>query len=282
MPEIEVSDYIELSCTVCPDKQENLNILTANLDKLGFESFMDTEKGINAYIQAHKFDLGKIRNLAKKLSFYLIFTSKLIKDQNWNQEWETNYFKPIVIGSQLLVHATFHKDLPKAKQEIIIDPKTAFGTGYHATTYMIIEEILKLNLYSKEVLDMGTGTGILAILSKLRGAKSVVAVDNDEKACVNTKENIEVNNVKDIIIKVGDCSVLDKESFDVIYENIWKNTVIKDIPILYKHINPDGILITSGFYKTDVEEVRKAGENAGFKYCYCKEKDAWAIVRFEK
>lgn len=276
-------DYIELICEINPNLQKHTEILIAYLTETGYESFMETEKGINAYISESQFKQENLKGLEKQFpDFKLKFKYRIIEDQNWNETWTENYFEPIIFGKELVVRASFHKNFPKAKKEIIIDPKTAFGTGYHATTYMLTEEILNLDTLNKSVLDMGTGTGILAILSKKQGSAYTYAVDNDLKAVKNTKENIIINHTPDIETGHGDITVLKDETFDIIYENIWKNTVINDIPILAKHLNPEGVLLTSGFYYKEYDDIKKAGENAGLIFQYSREKDGWAIVKFIK
>ena len=275
-------DYIELVCNLHPNTQENRGFISAKLDMLSYESSMITENGLNAYIPADNFDLEKVLKLKSEVANFKIKISySRIADQNWNETWEQNSFKPIFVGKKLLVRASFHKNLPTDMyREIVIDPKTAFGTGYHATTYNILEEIVDLKLRDKRILDMGTGTGIFAILSKMKKSAYTLAVDNDERAIVNTYENIELNNVSEIKIKIGTTAILTNEVFDIIYENIWKNTVIADLPILKKHIAKDGIILLSGFYEKDIDDVKKAGEKVGLNFAYSKVKDGWAMVKF--
>jgi len=276
-------DYIELICELNPNLQKHTEVLTAYLTELGFESFMETEKGINAYVPAGNFDEIDLTGLENQFeAFKIKISHKLIKDENWNKTWTENYFEPIIFGDELVVRASFHQKFPDAKKEIIIDPKTAFGTGYHGTTYMLIEEILKLKTKDKTVLDMGTGTGILAILSKMQGSADTYAVDNDPKAVLNTKENISINKTPDIKVALGDMSIIKDETFDIIYENIWKNIVINDIPKLVQTLNIGGVLLTSGFYYKEFEDIKKAGEKAGLNFVSAKEKNAWAMVRFIK
>jgi len=276
-------DYIELVCEITPNSQENIDLLTAKLAEIGFESFMETEEGLNAYISKSLFKKDELSGFEKQFAdFKVNFSHEIIKDENWNETWTENYFEPIIFGNELVVRASFHKSFPNAKKEIIIDPKTAFGTGYHGTTYMLIEEIMKLDTKDKSVLDMGTGTGILAILSKMQNSAYTYAVDNDPKSVINSNENIVINKTPDIEVALGDITILKDEMFDIIYENIWKNIVIADMPILAKHINSGGILLTSGFYYKEFEEVKKAGEKCGLKFQYAKERDGWTIVKFTK
>ena len=276
-------DYIELECVIDKNTQENKDLVTAKLTEFGFESFMETEEGINAYINSDLFKKEILNDFDKSFSnFSVKISHKLIKDENWNETWTENYFEPIIFGDDLVVRASFHSEFPNAKKEIIIDPKTAFGTGYHGTTYMLIEEIMKLNTKNKSVLDMGTGTGILAILSKMQNSAFTYAVDNDPKSVTNTNENIVINKTPDIKVALGDITILKDETFDIIYENIWKNIVINDMPILAKHLNSKGTLLTSGFYYKEYNEVKEAGEKQGLIFEYAKEKDGWAIVKFSK
>ncbi|MCF6366615.1 MAG: 50S ribosomal protein L11 methyltransferase [Bacteroidales bacterium] len=276
-------DYTELICEINPNLQKHADVLTAHLIELGFESFMETDKGINAYIIKSAFNEQVLQGLENNFSEFKLATShKVIKDENWNETWTENYFEPIVFGNDLVIRASFHPNFPDAKKEIIIDPKTAFGTGYHGTTYMLIEEIMKLDTKNKTVLDMGTGTGILAVLSKMQNSAYTYAVDNDPKAIINTRENIVINNTPDIEVALGDMSIIKDETFDIIYENIWKNIVIADMPKLAKALNLEGVLLTSGFYYKEFREVKNAGKKQGLTFVYAIEKDGWAVVKFKK
>ncbi len=276
-------DYIEISCTINPKTEENSEIVIAYLTTLGFEGFMETETGINAYIPEAKFNKNNIKDFEKKFNYFKLHIDiKTIKDENWNETWTNNYFAPIIFENKLTVRASFHKTPADTDLEIIIDPKTAFGTGNHATTYLLIEEILNLDIKDKSVLDMGCGTGILAILSKKKLSARTLAADNDPKAVLNTEENIIINNTPDIEVITGDLSSIKNETFDIIYENIWKNIVLKDIPKLAEKLNNNGILLTSGFYFNEYKDIKNAGEKNGLKFESVKEKNGWATVKFSK
>jgi len=276
-------DTKELVIKIIPFSEQECDIVIARLSDIGYDSFMINEDSVNAYISVDNYIERDLEFLNEKTETTEIqFSVNLIPDQNWNEIWEKNYFKPIEFGIKCVIRASFHPKFPDAEIEILIDPKTAFGTGNHSTTFLILEEILELDLKDKYVLDMGCGTGILAILSILRGAKTSLAVDNDPKACLNTYENIDANNVSGIEVLEGTTDSLKNQIFDVIYENIWKNTVTADLPILYKHLKHGGIVIVSGFYKTDVPEVQAAAEISGFKIEMIKEKNGWAIIKLVK
>ncbi len=276
-------NYIQLTIFVFPDTQENKEITAAQLSDWGFDGFLFNDETIEAYIPKNKYSEAEINTFSNLYpNIQLQYSYKEIQDEKWNETWTLNYYKPVLISDTLLIHASFHKDLPNTEFKIEVDPKMAFGTGNHATTYMILEEILTINSAGKTILDMGTGTGVLAILCKLKGSAYTLAVDNDTNACINTSENIIINNTPDVDVKEGDISVLKDETFDIIFENIWKNTVKADLPILEKHLSKGGIVITSGFYYKEYEDVKKAGEEAGLIFETVREKDDWAMVRFSK
>ncbi len=276
-------DYKELKLTISPNTDENKEIVAATFSAFNYDGFLFSEDSLEIYIPEKDFNEEEIKNRLQNFSDIRIsYEINFVQAQKWNEKWTENYYKPMVISEKLLVYASFHKDLPQAEYRIEIDPKTAFGTGNHGTTFMILEEILKLDISGKKVLDMGTGTGILAILSKMKNSGYTLAIDNDPNACINTSENIIINKTPDIEVKEGDINILSAEMFDIIYENIWKNTVIGDLPILFKHLNEGGILITSGYYAKEANEVISAGEKIGFKFVETRENTEWAIVVFKK
>jgi ribosomal protein L11 methyltransferase len=276
-------NYIEISVRIEPLKEEYTEILSAVFAQIGFESFMEINEGFKAYIPQNDFNPDFAQEINQnEFPFSFRYEINSVEEQNWNEIWEKNYFKPIQIGTECVVRASFHTDYQKANHEIVIDPKTAFGTGNHGTTYLLLEEILKHDLEGKSVLDMGCGTGILAILCRMKGASEILAVDNDPRACANARENTAFNNVDQITVAEGTSAILKDEQFDVIFENIWKNTVIADLPVLAKHIKPGGFLTVSGFYVEDVEDVKYEAAKSDFVFQKTESRDNWAIVCFTK
>lgn len=260
--------------------QPGSDILIAELGEEGFESFVETEKGISAFIQKkdwHKDILKNIQILSSG-EFRITFTYEEIEQVNWNTEWEKN-FEPIRVNDTVSVRAPFHEktDLP---YEIVIEPKMSFGTGHHETTHLMIQQLLNVDLKDKTVLDMGSGTGILAIMAELRGAKSVDAIDIDDWCYENAMENAERNNCKKIQVFKGDAALLAEKNYDVIIANINRNVLINDLPVYYKCLNKEGVLLLSGFYREDIPYIRKAATGLGLKESDLLEKNNWISLKF--
>ena len=228
-------NYYELSFTyTSPIEKEIINdVLAAELGEIGFESFTESEKGLLGYISEALYDK---KTLDDKLADFPLentridYTSKWVESKDWNEEWEKNYFKPIRIGNECIIRASFHEAEPGYTYNIIIDPKMAFGTGNHETTYLMISEMLKLDLEGKELLDMGCGTAVLAILARLKGAKRVAAIDIDEWAYNNALENIRLNHTEDIQVALGGAEKIKEFGlFDIVFANINRNILLNDI-----------------------------------------------------
>ena len=213
-----------------------------------------------------------------------IFSTKkeLIKSQNWNEEWEKNYFKPLVINNECVIRAPFHIDFPKVKFEIIIEPNMAFGTGNHETTSMMIETILENNMENMNVLDMGCGTGILGILTSMKGAKKVTAIDIDEWSFNGSNENATLNNIENMTVKLGDASMLGNEKFDIVLANIHKNVLMNDMAAYSRVLLPGGLLAISGFYFEDIPELTEKARNSGLVEKGFKQKNNWVAYLFAK
>ena len=198
-----------------------------------------------------------------------------------NLEWEKNFFQPIIIGDRCVIHSTFHRDIPQAEYDIVINPQMAFGTGHHETTSLIIGELLDNDLQGKSLLDMGCGTSILAILARMRGAAPCTAVDIDEWCVRNSLENIELNGVDRISVFQGDASLLkDQEPFDVIIANINRNILLNDMKRYVSCMHPGSELYMSGFYVDDIPVIQAEAEHNGLRFVHHKEKNRWAAVKF--
>ena len=225
-------NYIEASFKIEPSNP-GTEILIAQLSLIGYESFMETEDGVQAYIQEPNFELGKLQGLPilEMGGFEVSFTHQLIPEQNWNKVWESNY-DSVLIKEKVYIRAPFHNEIENIPFSILINPKMSFGTAHHETTSSMIELMLDEDMKQSSVLDMGCGTGVLAILSELMGAKSVLAIDNDEWAYNNSLENIRNNKCKNISVLLGDSSLLENERFDFILANINRNILVENIYII--------------------------------------------------
>ncbi|GET23437.1 50S ribosomal protein L11 methyltransferase [Prolixibacter denitrificans] len=275
-------EYTKVSCFPEPDSETNREILTAQLGELGFESFSETDDAVEAFIpsSAYREELLHDESLVNNPLFKVRFQTEIIPDQNWNEVWEKNYFQPLLVENRCLIRAPFHKDTPKAEYEIVIDPRMAFGTGNHETTYLMISAILQQDLQGKQVLDMGCGTGILGILASMRGADMVKAIDIDEWSYKNTLENAEINNVTNIDVAQGDAGLLGKEKFDVIYANIQRNILLQDLPVYASVMCKDAEIIVSGFYREDLPAISAKAEEVGLKPAGYEERNNWVAARF--
>lgn len=275
-------EYTKVSCFPEPDSEINREILMAQMGELGFESFNETDDAVEAFIPSSAFseELLKDESLSNNSLFKVRFQTEVIPDQNWNEVWEKNYFKPLLVENRCLIRAPFHTDTPKAEYEIVIDPRMAFGTGNHETTYLMISAILSQDLQGKQVLDMGCGTGILGILASMRGAETVKAIDIDEWAYNNTLDNAEINNVSNINVSQGDASLLGREKFDVIYANIQRNILLQDLPTYASVMCKEAEIIMSGFYLEDLPAISAKAEEVGLKPAGYQERNNWVAARF--
>jgi len=260
--------------------QPGSDILIAELGEEGFESFVETENGISAFIQKKDWhnDILKNVQILSSGEFRITFTYEEIEQVNWNTEWEKN-FEPIRVNDTVSVRAPFHEktDLP---YDIVIEPKMSFGTGHHETTHLMIQQLLNVDLKDKTVLDMGSGTGILAIMAELRGGKSIDAIDIDDWCYENAMENAARNNCKKIRVFKGDAALLADKKYDVIIANINRNVLINDLPVYYKCLNKGGVLLLSGFYRVDVPYIQNAATGLGLKESGLMEKNNWISLKF--
>ena len=277
-------DYLELTVNIQP-RNPWAEILVSQLAELGFESFVDTENGVLAYAQVTEVDLENAINESLLSSstddFQLDFESKIIPQQNWNALWEAD-FQPVEVEGRMTILAPFH-DKTIAKGIIVeIQPQMSFGTGHHQTTWMMSKALLDLPNVPKNVLDMGAGTGVLAILAEKLGAENILAIDIEDWSVENTKENAVRNGAKGIVALQGDIDLIAGKSFDLILANINKNILKSHLNQYSKSLLPDGMLMLSGFFETDVEELVEAAINENFTLLKVLNKETWAAMILTK
>ncbi|WP_298896911.1 50S ribosomal protein L11 methyltransferase [uncultured Psychroserpens sp.] len=262
--------------------QPAVEILIAELGYAGFESFVETETGVTAYIQKEEWNeyiLDGVWILDSE-EFEISFTFEEIEQTNWNAEWEKN-FSPIIVDNKCSVRAPFH-DKPDTEYDIIIEPKMSFGTGHHETTHMMIQYILKNDFKDKSVLDMGCGTGVLAILTEMKGAKPIDAIDYDNWCYLNSLENVERNNCKHITVLEGDASLLLGRHYDIVIANINRNILLNDMETYVNTLNDKGVLFLSGFYNDDISIINTKCETYGLKHVETLQRNNWVALKFEK
>lgn len=272
-------NYIEI---LLPTNPEFNDILVAELGEIGFDTFEEDNMYLKAYIQEDIFDENILKELTERYATLTDtnFVLNKIPKTNWNAEWEKN-FTPVEVDGMVYIRATFHEPKANFKHEIIINPKMSFGTGHHDTTFQMVQQQLQINHEGKRVLDIGAGTGILAILAEKLGATDILAIDIDEWSVENGIENISINNTQNIVFKKGDIATLTNENkFDIILANINLNVLKTDIAEYANYLQPNGILVTSGFYNEDVEELEKVAEISGLKLKDVYLKNNWASVSF--
>lgn len=279
--------YKELALTAKEPFDENVDIISAYLGEFGFEGSAEDEI-IKAYIAEELMGDDEIvilvEQLIEKNLIEPTYTIELIAPKNWNEEWEKNYFQPILIGDQCLIKSSFHQTDIKANYEIVIDPKMSFGTGHHETTSMMAEFLLELPMKDKMVLDMGTGTGILAILASMLGCTKVIGIDNDSWCYENAQENLEKNNIHNAEIILGDAGLLKSypATFDIVIANINRHILISDIKYYVKAMKKNSILLLSGFYKEDFDAIDAVCQQNHCVFVNSKTKNNWMSAAFKK
>ena len=274
-------NYIEFDFTIVP-KETGSEILTAMLADIGFESFTESEKGLISYIQESKFSVDMIEQLdiMHNKEFSIKYNYKTIQDKNWNEEWERSY-NAVVISDICCIRAPFHPKNENCKLDIIIEPNMSFGTAHHETTALMIEQILLMDIKGKSVLDVGCGTAVLSAVAAKKGATAITGIDIDEWAYNNSIENIERNKFNFIKVLFGDIQMA-KETYDVIFANINRNIIIRDLPEYIKRLNKNGILLMSGFYEVDIPVVSDKAEANGLKLLTQSLKNNWAVLKYKK
>ena len=281
-----MNDYTKVKFAVTPNEEMATDVLAALLAEIGFESFVPEDEGMSAYVPQALYNEENIANVVAEFpieGFEITYDCQFIEGEDWNAQWEKNYFQPIVLGEDCVIHSTFHTDVPKARYDILIDPKMAFGTGYHQTTCHMLRTILASDMSGKSVLDMGCGTALLAILARKHGAEKVVAIDIDEFAYENAKENVALNGTPDIEVRLGGADAIkESDSFDYVIANINRNILLMDM-VNYVHCMHTGSQIfISGFYTEDMEVLKEEAARHGLRYLDYAENDNWAMMKFVK
>ena len=281
-----MNDYTKVKFTVTPNEEVATDVLAALLAEVGFESFVPEEEGMSAYVPQALYDKESIATVVAEFpieGFTITHESEFIEGEDWNAQWEKNYFQPIVLGEDCVIHSTFHTDVPKARYDILIDPKMAFGTGYHQTTCHMLRAILASDMEGKSVLDMGCGTALLAILARKHGATDVVAIDIDEFAYENAKENVALNGTPDIEVRLGGAEAIkESDSFDFVIANINRNILLMDMVNYVRCMHSGSQIFISGFYTEDMEVLKEEAARHGLHYLDYAENDRWAMMRFVK
>ena len=281
-----MNDYTKVKFAVTPNEEMATDVLAALLAEIGFESFVPEDEGMSAYVPQALYNEENIANVVAEFPiecFEITYDCQFIEGEDWNAQWEKNYFQPIVLGEDCVIHSTFHTDVPKARYDILIDPKMAFGTGYHQTTCHMLRAILASDMSGKSVLDMGCGTALLAILARKHGAEKVVAIDIDEFAYENAKENVALNGTPDIEVRLGGADAIkESDSFDYVIANINRNILLMDMVNYVRCMHTGSQIFISGFYTEDMEVLKEEAARHGLRYLDYAENDNWAMMKFVK
>ncbi|MBT5290028.1 MAG: 50S ribosomal protein L11 methyltransferase [Flavobacterium sp.] len=272
--------YIAYDFNVSP-KEPATEMLIAQLGYVGFESFVEQDYGVTAYIQKQEWNSKILEDvfMLNSNEFNITFEYNEIAQTNWNEEWEKN-FNPIQVDDLVSIRAPFHTN-PSLQFDIVIEPKMSFGTGHHETTHMMVQHLLELDLDTKKVLDMGCGTGILAIFAEMKGAKPIDAIDIDRWCYENSLENIQRNNCNHITVYEGDASLL-KEKYDVIIANINRNILLSDMKTYTDCLNENGVLLLSGFYKEDIVIIEDEVTKHGVTFETMIQRNNWVALKYVK
>jgi ribosomal protein L11 methyltransferase len=273
--------YIEYNFTVTP-KEPATEILIAELGEVGFESFVENENGVIAYIQKDDWSATVLEDIfvLNSEEFSIEYDQKEIEQTNWNAEWEKN-FSPIQVEDVVSIRAPFHEN-PHLKYDIVIEPKMSFGTGHHETTHMMVQHLLQLDLEGKKTLDMGCGTGILAIFAEMKGANPIDAIDIDNWCYENSVENVERNNCKNISVFEGEAALLVDKKYDVIIANINRNILLMDMQAYTNCLNDNGVLLLSGFYQDDIPVIDAEVSKYNLKLETVIERNHWVALKYNK
>jgi ribosomal protein L11 methyltransferase len=267
-----MNEYVQIEFLSVSAEQKD--ILIAKLSVAGVEGFEETEAGLKAFIPEKNYNEGLVEEITGQ---EILFSKTIIEETNWNDVWETN-FNPVIVDDFLLIRADFHEPIKGFEHEIIITPKMSFGTGHHATTLMMVQQMRQIGFVGKTVLDFGTGTGILAILSEKLGAKKIAAIDNDDWSIENAAENIQRNDCSLIDLKKADTAAKD-ESYDIILANVNKNVILENFHLLAKQLLPGGVLLLSGLLKEDRDVIFHICGEYSLQLIQTTVRDNWLCLR---
>ena len=280
-------EYIEVTVKITPFSEENAEILTAEISELPYESFTVEEPCLKCYIQKELYDQQALKVLLNGIDDYgfeVEYSSNLMPAVNWNAVWESQ-FTPIIVDGLCTIKASFHEGLRRTRYNITIDPKMAFGTGHHQTTYMMCRALLQNEeaVRGKVVMDMGCGTAVLAILAAKMKASHVYGIDIDAVAAISAYDNARLNRVGKVIeTYCGDASLLQRNSYDVLLANINRNILLQDIPTYSLCLHKGGLLFVSGFYLEDMPMIVGVAQNSGLEYVSHDTIDKWCCIKFVK
>ena len=275
-------NYIEVKLNINPEFSD---IFMAELGEIGYETFTEEAEGLNAYITE---DLFSEENLDEIMERYLAMTPisysySTLEKKNWNEEWEKNYEPILAANGRVRVRANFHEPDPNIQYELLINPKMSFGTGHHETTSMVLSLQMEIDHQAKKVLDVGCGTGILAIFASKLGASEVAGFDIEEWAAENSRENVQLNACENVVIRQGTIEDEPADQYDIILANINRNILMRDIPKYVEFMKAaPSKLIVSGFYQHDIEDIEKVANESGLVKTHTENKNNWAAVIFER
>jgi ribosomal protein L11 methyltransferase len=271
--------YKEINIKIAENESQREKLMAVLLG-IGYDSFMETEQSIAAYIEARLFDSNRLQEILRTFNGNAIIEKiEDLADQNWNAIWESNY-EPVIIENKCMVRAPFHEKPAGTEFDVVIQPKMSFGTAHHGTTWLMIQLILENDFTGKQVLDMGSGTAVLAIMAAMKGAERTTAIDNDEWAYNNAIENCELNSIKNIDVIFGDASSIPAGAYDVVLANINRNILIDDIQHYNKHLKDDASVYLSGFYESDLAAIVEEAQKFGWNFVEHRTRNEWVAAVF--